>query len=448
MLDPRGGMGSMGPQSPTAAVVQADLLDRIDHDRVRAGEAARQHCGQPVLAVVLPQSSGDVEYAIQVARRRHVALEVRYGKGARRAIDGEATADLREAIALDASTLTAPLAIDIGRRLATVGAGVEVHALDRAARLARLSVRGLPLWPETTVGQLLAAGDPGELAIGEAAFLADLVAARVVTGAGRSLQLGAAQLCGLLATPAPGLPSPLGLLAGHAGRALVVCDVTVRLHRAAWTATARGTLPPERAALLGFFAAARALLGRGAIDTLRLVESAGSAEVWVRAISHRDAADAALVAADVATALAAAHVALEPFAAEDLRTRRGQLAPPHVEEPATVPTLELQVAWPDLPALLDVLDAVAGRAALPVERAWSVAPDMVRLRLPLSGPTPHPLLAATPHLLDAGAIPIAAAGRWRPALRERMAPAAKVLLTALHRVFDPDGLVSPGSGLP
>jgi hypothetical protein len=105
--------------------------------------------------------------------------------------------------------------------------------------------------------------------------------------------------------------------------------------------------------------------------------------------------------------------------------------------------LELQVAWPDVLSVLDVSDALAARAGMPVARAWSVGADALRLRLPAPGQ-----LADAGHLLDAGAVPIAAGSGWRQAVRERMSPAAKVVLTALHRAFDPDGLVSPRSGLP
>ena len=98
--------------------------------------------------------------------------------------------------------------------------------------------------------------------------------------------------------------------------------------------------------------------------------------------------------------------------------------------------------------MLDVADALAARLELPVVRAWAVGAHAVRLRLLAPGPGPHPFLTEAAHLLDAGAVPIAAGSRWRQAVRERMSPAAKVLLTSLHRAFDPDGLVSAKSGLP
>ena len=165
MLEPRGGIGQMA-----VVAVQADLIDKLGRERVRVGESARQRCGRDVLALVLPLSSLDVEHAVQVARRRHVALEVRHR------LPQPLDEDLTDAIVLDVSALQRPLEIDIGRRLATVGAGMEVQALDRAARQARLCVRGLPLWPDETLGQMLAGGDCGEIGLGEATLLQDIIA--------------------------------------------------------------------------------------------------------------------------------------------------------------------------------------------------------------------------------------------------------------------------------
>ena len=387
-----------------------------------------------------PQSSLDVEHAVQVARRRHVALEVRYR------LPDPLDEHLADAIVLDAAALQRPLEIDIGRRLATVGAGVEVHALDRAARQARLCVRGLPLWPDETLGQMLAAGDCGEVGLGDATFLQDIVSARVVTGAGRTLQLGVTDLFGLAAGVAHGLPSPLGLLEGHEGRGLIVCELTVRLHRAPMSAWAHGTLPATRPAVLSVLSAARGLVASRHVDTLRLDERAGAALLAVRVSSPRDAADLTVLTQETKERLVALDVQLGDFAPDDRRVRLGQQAPQWLQ--ARTPALDMQVAWPDLPAVLDVADALAARLDVPVARTWAVGADAVRLRLLAPGPGPHPFLTEATPLLDAGAVPIAAGSRWRQAVRERMSPAAKVLLTALHRAFDPDGLVSAKSGLP
>ena len=295
MLEPRGGIGQMA-----VVAVQADLIDKLGRERLRLGDAARQRCGQDVVALVLPQSSSDVEQAVQVARRRHVALEVRHR------LPQPLDEDLGSAIVLDASALQRPLAIDIGRRIATVGAGVEVQALDRAARQARLSLRGLPLWPDETLGEMLATGDCGEIGLAEGSLLHDLVGARVVTGAGRTLQLGATELYGLAAGALRGLPSPLGLLDGHEGRGLVVCEVSVRLHRASWSAWAHGTLPATRASLLLLLSAARALVATRHVDTLRIVEAAGAVTLAVRVSSLRDERDLLTLANEVAARLLAA----------------------------------------------------------------------------------------------------------------------------------------------
>ncbi len=437
MLEPRGGIGQMA-----VVAVQADLIDKLGRERVRVGESARLRCGRDVLALVLPLSSLDVEHAVQVARRRHVALEVRHR------LPQPLDEDLTDAIVLDVSALQRPLEIDIGRRLATVGAGMEVQALDRAARQARLCVRGLPLWPDETLGQMLAGGDCGEIGLGEATLLQDIIGARVVTGAGRTLQLGATELFGLTASAARGLPSPLSLLDGHEGRGLVVCELTVRLHRAPWSAWAQGTFPATRPAVLAVLSAARALLAARQIDTLRLQESGGAATLAVRVSSLRDEGDLAVLIRETTARLAALGVALTAFAEEERRVRLGQQAPGWPESRPDGAVLELQLAWPDIPALLDVADALAARTDVPVQRAWAVGADAVRLRLQAVGPGPHPFQADAGHLLDAGALPIAGGSRWRQAVRERMSPAAKVVLTSLYRAFDPDSLVSPKSGLP
>ena len=322
---------------------------------------------------------------------------------------------------------------------------MEVQALDRAARQARLALRALPLWPDATLGQMLAAGDGGEIGLGEASLLQDIVGARVVTGAGRTLLLGATELYGLAAGAVRGLPSPLPLLDGGDGRGLVVCELTLRLHRAPWSAWAQGTLPSGRLATLAVLSAARGLLASRHIDTLQLTENPDQTTLAVRVSTQRDAAELAMLTGEVAARLLSAGVALPPFVDEDRRVRLGQQAPTWPRPSLSIPALELQVAWPDVVALLDVSDALAARLDVALHREWAVGVDALRLRL--HGLTSLPV-ADLSHLLDAGAVPIAPSGRWRQALRERMSPAAKVVLTALHRAFDPDGIVSARSGLP
>jgi hypothetical protein len=70
--------------------------------------------------------------------------------------------------------------------------------------------------------------------------------------------------------------------------------------------------------------------------------------------------------------------------------------------------------------------------------------DGVRLRCVLPGPKPeqHPLVARASLLLDAGAVPMPGPPRLRQMLRERTPPAAKVLLQALSRAWDPDGVLA------
>jgi hypothetical protein len=45
-------------------------------------------------------------------------------------------------------------------------------------------------------------------------------------------------------------------------------------------------------------------------------------------------------------------------------------------------------------------------------------------------------------------VPISTGARLRNIARERMPPAAKVLLTALARAWDPEGVLSPRAGFP
>lgn len=433
MLDPRGTHSS---------AIQADLIDRLGRDRVRVGADAHRFCGVDVLAIVLPQSASDVEAAVQVARRRHVTLDVRYR------LPCLPDEDLRDVVVVAATELTGVLEIDIARRTATVGAGVSLHALDRAARQARLSLRALPTWPGERVGALIAEGDGGEIGAGAGSLLEDVVGAQVVTGAGRTLLMGGAEFVGARPTGSRGVPTPLMLLDGHQGRAMAMCAVTLRLHRAPWHAWSGGHGAGDRATVLRVLSAGRELLSSREIDTLRVVEGPSGMTVEIRAVSHRGEADADVVSAHVATVLGAAGLQLTGFVADERKVRLG-LAPapwPHADGPMS--GILLQVAWPDLPGLLDVTDAVAGRAATPVHRSWSAGPDGLRLLLPVSGAGPQPWLAQASALMDAGALPVAVGAAWRQAVRDRMPPAAKVALTALHRALDPDGLMSPGHGLP
>lgn len=59
----------------------------------------------------------------------------------------------------------------------------------------------------------------------------------------------------------------------------------------------------------------------------------------------------------------------------------------------------------------------------------------------LPRPDLHPLMQRFSALLDAGAVPIWQGSRLRAITRERMAPAAKVLMTALARAWDPEGVL-------
>jgi FAD/FMN-containing dehydrogenase len=121
-----------------AGAVHADLVDRLGRDRVAMGEAARRMAGfdpqgrEGPVAVVRPSNAEQVEHVLRIGRLRHLPVEVRSR------LPALLPDDLRDTLTLDTSGLNRPPAIDIGRRVVTVGAGVEAAAVDRATRQARL----------------------------------------------------------------------------------------------------------------------------------------------------------------------------------------------------------------------------------------------------------------------------------------------------------------------
>jgi hypothetical protein len=443
----------MDPRGSLASAAQADLVDRLGRERVALGEAARRLGGfdpagrEGPVAVVRPSTSEHVEHVLKTGRLRRFPVEVRSR------LPALYPDDLRDAIVLDSTGLQRPPAIDIGRRVVTVGAGVDVALVDRAARQARLCLRGVPaVLTGETVGALLAAGDPGEIGLGDGALAEDLVSALVVTGGGRVVRLGGSDFLGLPAGLRGGTPDALGLLVGGEGRMAVLVELTVRLHRAPWTAWSGTDLWHGRPALLAALSATRAVLSQRLCDSVLLREADDGVKVDLRAVSHRDEADLQGVTGRIADAFQTHGLELRPFRGEDRRVRLGQQAGewPRPAIAAQHPRLDLRVAWTDLNAVLDVSDALYAEAGNSPVRTWAAGGDYLRLSCDLGGERPdlHPLLTKTGTLLDAGALPIGPGSRLRRAVHEKMTLAAKVLLTSLARAFDPDGVLAPRGTAP
>ena len=434
-----------------SGAAQADLVDRLGRDRVSLGEVARRACGfdpagrEGPIAVVRPAQAEQVEHIVRIGRQRHAPVEV-CGQWPCTHPD-----TFKDAIVLDTRGLDRPPAIDISRRVVTVGAGVQAAAVDRAARPARLCLRSLPsILGADTLGGLIASGEPGELGLGDGSLLGDVVGAQVVTGSGRTLNLGASDLLGQPPWLGEGLPSPLAIVLAAEGKLAVLCEVTLRLHRAPHVAWASVQAPPGRPRLLAALSAARGALSARLVDTVLLSEKADRLQLDLRAVTWRGAEDLPAVQARLQADFGEHGWNLGSFAAEAPRARLGQQpgAWPRARAQATA-SLDLRVSWPDVAAVLDVADALCAQGNDPPLRQWAAGIDFVRLRCELEGSRPeqHPLIARAHHLFDAGAIPIAGGQRLRTVTRERMPPAAKVLLTALARAWDPEGVLGSRSGL-
>lgn len=434
-----------------ASAAQADLVDRLGRERVVLGEAARRQCGfDPVgrdgpIAIARPAHAEHVEHILRIGRQRHVPVEVR---GHLSSINDEL---LRDALVIDTLGLGRPPAIDISRRIVTVGAGVAVSAIDRAARPARLCLRSQPsVLGGDTLGGLLAAGEPGELGLGEGSLLADVVGAQVVTGGGRTLHIGSSDLLGQPPWLGEGLPNPLALLFAAQGRMAVLCEVTLRLHRAPHIAWSTAHAEPGRPVLLAALSAARAALSARLVDSVLIAQGAGRQHIHVRAVTWRGQDDLPAVTSRIKAEFTQHGISLGSFRNEAPRARLGQQPGEWPRAPtAPAAALELRVSWPDVAAVLDVADALSAELTDPPQRAWAVGADWLRLSCSLDGARPeqHPLIVRGHHLLDAGAVPIASGQRLRGAARERMPPAAKVLMAALARAWDPEGVLSSRAGV-
>lgn len=426
---------------------RADLLDRVGADRVLVGVPAREAIGggegdEPI-AVVRPVDARDVSTVLRVGRARHLTVAPR----ARLPVHDPAS--MRGAIVLDCSGLDRPPAIDISRRVVTVGVAVPVEVIDRAARRARLALRGTSAFDAVQpIGALLASGAPLEVGLGAGELAADVVSAVVVAGSGRILTMGPAELVGQAPWGLAGLPHPGALMHGADGRLGVLVEVSLRLWPAPFAAWAELTLPAGRDGVLAALSAGRRAIGARLIDTLLLEDDgAGGVSGRLRLCSLRDADDLDGVAARVAEICGRLGIVPGPAQREPPRMRLGQdaLQPPWAE--ASGDALDLRVGWPDAPKVQDVVDALASTGAQPTRRLWALGLDGARLRLlPALADDHERLLAGAEHLLDAGAVPVSPSGALRDRVRERMPSTAKVLLTALSRVWDPDDVLAVGRG--
>ncbi len=434
-----------------ANAARGDLIDRVGADRVWIGAAARDLCGLPEdrdpIAVVRPTNTAQVRLLLKIARSRHLPVVARSG------LPAVLPDELVGTVVVDTRGLDRPPAIDISRRLVTVGAGVPVQAIDRAARQARLCLRGVPaLRGDETIGALLGAGVSGEIGLGDGSLLADLVSAQVVAGNGRDLQVGHAALLTSVPWRSEGLPDPAGLLIGAAGRLAILCEVTLRLHAAPWVAWSVRTGKTGREQVLMVMSAARLAISKRAVDTV-LVEEGARGRVAVRAATWRGEADVAAVTALATEAFARHRVTLGEWSAEDRRVRLGHAQGDWPEAGASRgATFELRCSWPDALKVLDVSDALLASAEGPasrVSRSWAFGADYVSVRHRFKGPGSerHPLITGVRHLFDAGAVPVGLGGALRTIGRERMGPTSKVLLTGLSRAWDPDGVLGNPSGL-
>lgn len=446
-----------------ASAVYADLVDRLGRARVQVGDDAKRACGLEAgardgpLAVVQPAGVEQVEHIVKVGRLRHVGVAVR-GQ-----LPAAQPDELRDLIVLDTSGLQRTPAVDIGRRVVTAGVGITAAQVDRAARQARLSLRSLSaLDGDQGIGALLGRGDPGELGLAQGSLLDDVVGATVVVGSGRVLSLGAADALGMMPWLAQGLGHPLGQLLGSEGRLAVLCEVSLRLQPAPAAAWISATLPPSREALLAAASLGRALASARLVDSCLISESApaegqadGEVRLDLRLVTWRGDADLNATAAQVqrlAAELGAAArgIALGAPQAESRRVKLGMDRGLWPQRRQGGPSVDLQLSWPDLPTLLDLTSALYAEAAAPPQRLWALGSDSLRLRCWLGQALKaelHPLVQRAALLFDAGAVPVGVGSLLRTAARDRMPTNAKVLMAALQRAWDPEGVLATRVGL-
>ena len=110
-----------------AGAAQADLVDRLGRERVALGEAARRRTGfdpagrEGPVAVARPATAEQVEQIIKIGRMRPLLVEVR------RRLPALVPDELRDTLVIDSTGLNRPPAIDISRRVVTVGNDMRVR---------------------------------------------------------------------------------------------------------------------------------------------------------------------------------------------------------------------------------------------------------------------------------------------------------------------------------
>ena len=444
-----------------ASAVFADLVDRLGRARVQVGEEAKRLCGLDAasrdgpLAVVQPCSVEQVEHIVKVGRLRHVAVAVRAQ------LPAAQPEELRDLIVLDASGLQRTPAVDIGRRVVTTGVGISAAQVDRAARQARLCLRSLSaLDGSQGIGALLARGDPGELGLAQGSLLDDVVGATVVTGSGRVLNLGAADALGMVAWLAQGLGHPLGQLIGSEGRLAVLCEVTLRLQPAPAAGWVAVVLSPGREALLQACSLARALASSRLADTCLIGERPDQQRLDIRLTSWRGEQDLAATFDQAQIMARGLGLSLGSPQFESRRARLGLDGGLWPQAAPALPCIDLQMSWPDVATLLDLTNALYAEAGAPPQRLWAMGTETLRLRCWLSGAAPsetdgtpaikpeqHPLVQRAALLMDAGAVPVGVGSLLRATARDRMPTNAKVLMAALQRAWDPEGVLATRVGL-
>ncbi len=452
-------------------------LEDGDPDPRTAAHVSGRPVGRPA-CWVRPGSSADCAAVVRVARAHAtpvcpVGEATTFWDGLR--VDG--------AIALDVTSLRAPLAIDPARRLVWAGAGCQVRAVDREARRHGLCLAAYPdTAGDTPVGTLVAVGCTAGLGLGRALPIEQVTGATIVVGTGEIVRAGAAHALGGAPFLRHGLPDLLGLVTAAEGRGALLTELGLALQPAPFAVRGRvrgrAARAPAAETLLRWIAVARRALDRGTLDTFRVeLGAAGDApavdwEVMFQSFSLRSAADARDEAARVGEALEAllgARVALD---VEGDRARAGEL--PEYDARFDVPPgqhrrriaggafwgAEVATGWgDDLRASLDRLLSLHAElaAASPIHRRLGVYPASHSVSAGVQGlgrgepdrvaQVVGVLEAALPDLLAAGGVPYRPGNLWRRAIAARVGSlgddGGAAAVDRCLRALDPDGVL-PG----
>jgi FAD/FMN-containing dehydrogenase len=393
------------------------------------------------------------------------------------------------AVAVDVSRLRAPLVVDRVRRIAWVGAGCPVRAVDREARAHGLCLAAYPdTSGDTPVGSILAVGSTAGQGLGVAIPVDQITGATVVLGTGDVVRAGAGHALGGASFLRHGLPDVLGILTSAEGRAAIITEVGVSLRPAPYAVRGRGRRridgAPDAERLLALLEAARAAMDRGTLATFRVElavadgEPAPSLDLLFECTSARGAEDAAAEAARLRAAVEPLLGAPVAIALESDAARSGAL--PEYDARFDVPPgdhrkrieggafwgAEVAVSWgDDLRACLGQLLTVQAElgAAAPHHRRLGLYPALYGVAagvqvLGRGEPERVTQVAAVLDralrgLLAAGGVPYRTGNLWRDAVASRLqvvsegfADPTEAVKRAL-RALDPDGVLpGPGDG--